>query len=91
MQNQREMRSNKRHKVLHGARILRADGSVLEACRMIDISGTSAKLEVKGSETLPDYFILLLSHDGRLRRQCSIVWRSDTVVGVEFIPELPGA
>ena len=91
MQNRREMRSNKRHRVLQGARILRADGSVIGACRMIDISATGAKLEVKESETLPDYFILLLSHDGRLRRQCSIVWRSDTTVGVEFIPELPGA
>ena len=91
MQNQREMRSNKRHKVLQGARIVRTDGSVIEACRMIDISGTGAKIEVKGSEPLPDYFVLLLSYDGRLRRQCSVVWRSDTVVGVEFIPELPVA
>lgn len=88
---QQDKRINKRHKVLHGARIARTDGSPVEGCRMIDISGTGAKLEVKEGETLPDYFTLLLSHDGQLRRQCSVVWRSETVVGVEFISDLPAA
>jgi len=38
---------------------------------------------------LPDYFILLLSHDGHLRRQCSVAWRTETAIGVEFIPPSP--
>lgn len=82
----REQRRAKRYNVFHGARIAQADGSFLGICRMIDLSRTGARLEMKMAGKLPDHFILVLSHDGRLRRQCLVVWRSETAVGVEFIP-----
>lgn len=80
-----EYRKNRRRFILHGARIVLADGSVLEDCRIIDISGTGARLEVKNLDAVPDQFVLLLSYDGHLRRQCSVVWRSETTIGIEFI------
>ncbi len=79
-----EYRKNRRHYVVHGARIVGPDGSGLVSCRMLDVSGTGARLEVKGADSLPDQLVLVLSHDGRLRRQCSVVWRSETAIGVEF-------
>ena len=86
-----EFRKRKRRFISHGARIVLADGAILENCRIIDISGTGARLEIKAVDAVPDQFILLLSYDGRLRRQCSVVWRSETAIGVEFIPDCPAA
>lgn len=53
---------------------------------MTDVSAGGARLELPKGIQLPDFFALVLSHDGRLRRQCSVAWRSPTSVGVEFIP-----
>jgi hypothetical protein len=53
---------------------------------MLDLSDTGACLETDASEALPDEFILLLSHDGRLHRQCSVAWRSEKSIGVRFLP-----
>lgn len=81
-----EYRMNKRRFVHQGARMLSADGSALGTCLMIDISGTGARLKVDASDALPEQFILLLSHDGKLRRECSVIWRSGNGVGVRFLP-----
>jgi len=84
-----EHRRNTRRQVRQGARMVRADGAALGTCLMIDISGTGARLKVNASDALPDQFLLLLSHDGKLRRQCSVAWRSDTSVGVHFLTDDP--
>ncbi len=83
-QMQPEYRKNKRRYILQGARMVVADGSVLEDCRIIDISGSGARIEVKDLDAVPDQFVLVLSYDGHLRRQCSVMWRSETTIGVEF-------
>jgi hypothetical protein len=80
-----EYRKSTRRFVRHGARIVGADGSALGPCVMIDISGTGARLKTDASEVLPDEFILLLSHDGRLHRRCAVAWRTETAVGVRFL------
>jgi PilZ domain len=79
-----EYRKSTRRFVRHGARIVSSDGSALGQCVMIDISDTGARLKTDASQALPDEFILLLSHDGRLHRQCTVAWRSATAVGVRF-------
>jgi hypothetical protein len=61
------------------------DGSELQSCQIIDISGTGARLKVSLPEALPDQFLLLLSHDGKLYRHCSVVWRRNKAIGVQFI------
>lgn len=45
-----EFRKKKRRYISHGARIVLANGSLLENCRIIDISGTGARLEIKNSK-----------------------------------------
>jgi hypothetical protein len=84
-----ETRRSARHYVRQGARLISADGAMLGVCVMHDVSATGACLASKTPDALPDNFILLLSHDGRLRRQCSVVWRSKGSLGVEFIPDCP--
>lgn len=80
-----EHRKSPRRKVRNGARMIGANGSVLGTCVMIDLSATGAQLQVKAPDTLPDELILLLSHDGQLRRPCSVAWRSETAIGVRFV------
>jgi hypothetical protein len=65
------------------------DGSALGECVMADLSATGARLLVKQPATLPDEFILLLSHTGQLRRKCSVTWRAETEVGVKFTAKSP--
>jgi|SRR5579862_2238848 len=67
-----EHRKSTRRFVRHGARIVGADGTALGPCVMIDISGTGARLKTDSSQKLPDEFILLLSHDGRLHRRFAV-------------------
>ena len=79
-----ENRAAKRRKVLHGAKMARADGVALGSCRILDLSATGARLQVEEPKKLPEHFLLVLSHTGNLYRQCAVVWRSDNSVGVEF-------
>ena len=52
---------------------------------MIDVSATGARLKLDKPDPLPKQFVLLLSHNGDLRRLCSVAWQSETTVGVQFI------
>lgn len=51
------------------------------ACRIIDISGTGAKLAHNPDAQLPDEFVL---HTGHVKHYAKIVWRKTNQVGVEF-------
>jgi hypothetical protein len=55
-------------------------------CVIWDISNGGARLAVAHPLTnLPRRFTLLLSHDGRVRRGCEIVWIDKRFVGVKFV------
>ena len=84
-----EYRKSTRRSVRNGARMAGSDGAALGKCLILDLSGTGARLETNASKALPDEFILLLSHDGRLHRQCEVAWRSETAIGVRFLPGRP--
>lgn len=49
-------------------------------CRIVDISTTGAKIDGLGA-TLPDNFVL---HAGQAKHVARVVWRRQTLVGVEF-------
>jgi len=84
-----EYRKSPRRSVRNGARMAGPDGSALGKCLILDLSGTGARLETNAPKALPAEFILLLSHDGRLHRKCSVAWRSETAIGVRFLPGRP--
>jgi len=84
-----DQRKGARRSVANGARIACEGSADLRDCRMVDVSAFGARLELENVESVPDKFILVLSHDGRLRRQCSVVWRSENSIGIEFKPPFP--
>jgi hypothetical protein len=84
-----DLRKSRRYSVANGARIVWDGGSSPQNCRMLDVSAHGARLELETAATLPDKFMLLLSHDGGLRRQCRVIWRSENAVGIEFNPPFP--
>ena len=53
-------------------------------CRVRNISGDGACLEVAGPAGIPDEFLLLVEHD-QLKKNCRVVWRQPTKLGVQFI------
>jgi hypothetical protein len=50
-------------------------------CKVLDISGTGAKIAYSSDDALPDVFVL---HTGRTKRSAKVMWRSQNQVGVEF-------
>ena len=81
-----EKRKNVRRSVRQGAALAGLDGSPLGTCVMVDVSAGGARLMVQTPADLPDQFDVVLSRSGKLRRSCLVVWRSETIVGVRFLP-----
>lgn len=52
---------------------------------MIDPFDSSTPMKCDAADAIPDEFIPLLSHDGKLRRQCSVAWQSGSAIGVRFL------
>lgn len=61
------------------------DGSPPRECTMCDVSQEGAQLLVVDAEAVPEMFVLALRADGAARRQCKVVWRTKTQLGVEFM------
>jgi hypothetical protein len=55
-------------------------------CTISDVSATGARLTTKFMDMLPDEFDLALNAD--LMRKCQVVWRTNTQVGVKFLPHV---
>ncbi|MGE3148159.1 MAG: PilZ domain-containing protein [Pseudorhodoplanes sp.] len=58
------------------------DASAL--CMISDVSDTGARLIVDQVDNVPEDFVLHLTRDGRTRRKCHVIWRSENQVGIEF-------
>ena len=53
-------------------------------CVIVDISELGAQVEVSPGTDFPDEFSLLIGGHASVRRQCRIVWRSTSRIGVRF-------
>lgn len=82
-----DKRRERRQALSHVAAIASTEGALVTACAVRDISLSGARLEVEPGHEIPDEFVLLLSRNGRARRRCTVMWRSDTEIGVRFHPE----
>jgi hypothetical protein len=60
------------------------DGSIIDRCSMADVSATGAKLVLHTEGEVPDRFDLLLSQNGKVRRQCIVARRNGKEIGVRF-------
>ena len=67
--------------------IMGIDGTWRRECMMIDVSGTGARLCIKGSFEGLDLkeFFLLLSPTGLAFRRCKLVRIAGNQIGVEFL------
>jgi len=77
-------RHSKRQPVSVDGMIYDRCGQQLFTCTIRNVSASGAQLELAGESVIPQDFVLALSRDGRVRRQCKKVWQFSTVVGVRF-------
>lgn len=64
--------------------IIGSAGSIIGRCIVVNIAATGAKLALQDSADVPDIFVLLLSKNGEVRRQCEVMWRTADSIGVQF-------
>ena len=62
------------------------DSSPPLPCTVTDISESGARISIDGVGAVPVEFSLVMTRNGRLRRHCNVVWRSDAQIGVMFVP-----
>jgi hypothetical protein len=61
------------------------NGAPVEECTLWDISEAGVRVTVDTPRNVPYEFFLVLSKDGKLRRRCRVVWRSDDQIGACFV------
>jgi PilZ domain-containing protein len=78
-----EKRKAKRRPLRYTAWVYVA-GTGPQGCIVHDVSETGARLAVAEPAGLPEQFVLLLSRNGKAKRLCRAVWRTEDEVGVRF-------
>ena len=78
-----DKRSNRRRRVLLGARISYRGLGTSTECRVRDLSDTGACLVVASPVGIPDTFDLVFA-DGTVK-PCKIEWRKAEKIGVSFV------
>ena len=53
-------------------------------CYVSDMTLTGARLHLEDTIDLPSIFSLLLTRDGRVLRECSLIWQEDHNASVLF-------
>lgn len=62
-----------------------AGNGIVQECTLWDISEAGVRITVDSPREVPFEFVLLLSKDGKTRRRCRVVWRSEDQVGARFL------
>ena len=60
------------------------DGQAIVKCHVEDISVSGARISLDKETELPGHFVLVMSHAGQVRRQCTLVWQFSIVAGARF-------
>jgi hypothetical protein len=79
-----ENRASRRQLVEIDGMIYDQHGQKLAHCILRNVSVGGAQLELDREAEIPERFLLALSHDGHVQRQCRKIWQFATVVGVKF-------
>ena len=77
-----DSRLHPRRKVNIAAKIM-VDGSTRD-CTLLDISDSGARIALESMQELPDEFQICMTPSGFPFRQCKLIWRSNSEIGVEF-------
>ena len=81
---QTERRQSPRLGVTIPALIFVGDGIPLRPCTVLDVSQGGGRIRLEANAAVPDHFVLLFTHAGTVRRECTVVWRQDGYLGVAF-------
>lgn len=76
-------REHMRRTVIKGARIIFNDRKSTLDCRVRDLTGDGARLDLTTQQLLPHEFDLHLAGDPA--RRCGLRWARGTMVGVRFL------
>jgi hypothetical protein len=60
------------------------DGCPLCPCTVLDVSQGGGRIRLDARASVPDQFELFFTMAGTVRRACSVIWRQDSYLGVEF-------
>lgn len=74
-----------RHNTQHQAWVLLDGGFAKRNCTILNLSTTGARIKLSDSGSIGNNLSLALTGDVRKVTRCRLVWRKDSVVGVEFI------
>jgi PilZ domain len=83
-----ERRQSIREQVQLQASIELGNGSPPMICIVTDASEGGARIKVSSPAELPKDFWLVLTKDRMKRRQCRMVWRSKSQVGVKYLGDI---
>ena len=78
-------RTHPRYNLDLAARLMTDTNEFICFAKVQDMSGGGAKLVLPDPiKALPNRFVIVLSSNSGPRRNCSIVWQTNNVVGVRF-------
>jgi hypothetical protein len=80
-----EKRRSLRRGVCWNGLIFDDQGRIITQCFMMDVSASGAKLVLDAGINVPDSFVLTLARNAAVRRNCEVVWRAATSIGVCFV------
>ena len=85
-----ERRSIGRTRISRNAKIILPHRASIVHCTVQDITGSGACLKVANTYGMPEWFELTFEQ-GRTRRACRVVWRTNDLLGVAFEAGSTGA
>jgi hypothetical protein len=85
----RDRRAALRRPIRWKALILNSSGALISHCTIVDVSSTGARLLLPEPAELPEAFLLVLSRNGDVRRQCELSWIKEKRVGIRFLRPQP--
>ena len=80
-----ERRKHPREDVDHPCWLRTDNVSHPAPARISNFSKGGARITYLAHTQIPDKFDLLMTEDGKVGRQCRVVWRADKEFGVEFV------
>jgi PilZ domain-containing protein len=80
----REHRRHRRRKMTTPGCVFGINGKPIVQCRVHDISASGVQIVLEREAELPAEFMLAMSHNGRVRRSCTLVWQFSIMAGARF-------
>lgn len=80
----REFRRSVRRDLTYQVWIVYGEHKRAVPCTISNISESGARLCLPFNGDVPEHFVLMLTGSGRVRRKCTVAWRSTLEIGVRF-------